>query len=208
MAHNQSSYTALRADAEGVITQVSADPGQVLAAGQAVVTLARDGEREILISVPEGRIAEFKVGTPVVAELWAGEGDRFAGKVREIAPEADANTRTYAVRVGISKPDPSVQLGMTARVYSSADQAETLAVPLGALAAKDGKPAVWRVDAKSSQVTLMPVEVGSYGEKHATVKGGITRFDWIVIAGVHKLAEGQVVRPVDLAMKPIEISTR
>jgi len=208
VAQNQSSYTALRADAAGVITQVSAEPGQVLAAGQAVVTLARDGEREILISVPEGRIAEFKVGTPVAAELWAGAGDRFAGKVREIAPEADATTRTYAVRVSIGKADPSMQLGMTARVYSRADQAETLAVPLSALAAKDGKPAVWRVDAKSSQVVLMPVEVGSYGESQATVKGGITRFDWIVVAGVHKLSEGQVVRPVDASMKPIEIAAR
>src|SRR4029079_9230781 len=137
-------------------TQASAEPGQVLAAGQAVVTLARDGERELLISVPEGRIAEFKVGTPVAAELWAGAGDRFAGKVREIAPEADATTRTYAVRVSIAKSDPSIQLGMTERVYSRADQAGALVVPLSALAAKDGKPAVWRVDAKSSQVVLMP----------------------------------------------------
>ena len=208
VAQNQSSYTALRADAEGVITQVSADPGQVLAAGQAVVTLARDGEREVLISVPEGRIKEFKVGTPVAAELWSREGHRFAGKVREIAPEADATTRTYAVRVSVAEPDPSIQLGMTARVYSAADEGEMLAVPLAALAAKDGKPAVWRVDAKSGQVNLVPVEVGTYGESQATVKGGLTRYDWIVVAGVHKLAEGQVVRPVDVAMKPVVLAAR
>ena len=83
-----------------------------------------------------------------------------------------------------------------------------LAVPLAALAAKDGKPAVWRVDAKSGQVNLMPVEVGTYGESQATVKGGLTRYDWIVVAGVHKLAEGQVVRPVDVAMKPVELAAR
>src|SRR5204863_3915622 len=130
------------------------------------------------------------------------------GKVREIAPEADATTRTYAVRVSILDADPSTQLGMTARVYSSAGDGESLAVPLSALAAKDGKPAVWRVDATSSQVVLMPVEVGSYGETQATVRGGITRHDWIVIAGVHKLSEGQVVRPVDSAMKPVELATR
>ena len=207
VAQNQSSYTSLRADADGVITQVNAEPGQVLAAGQAVVALARDGEREVLISVPEGRIKEFKVGAPVAAELWAREGHRYSGKVREIAPEADATTRTYNVRVSV-EPDPAIQLGMTARVYSVAGEAESLSVPLAALATKDGKPAVWRVEPGSSQVTLMPVEVGSYGETRASVKGGITQYDWIVVAGVHKLTEGQVVRPVDAAMKPIEIAAR
>jgi multidrug efflux system membrane fusion protein len=207
VTQNQSNYTSLRADADGVITQVSAEPGQVVAAGQPVVALARDGAREVLINVPEGRIGEFKAGTPVSAELWASEGKKYSGTVREVAPEADAMTRTYNVRVSLAEPDAAIKLGMTARVYLVSGGDLSIAVPLAALAAKNGKPAVWLVDPRTGLVKLVPVEVGAYGESTVTVQGGITRYDWIVVAGVHKLSEGQVVRPVDAQLKPIEIAT-
>jgi len=202
---NQSRYNELRADADGVITAVSGEPGQVVAAGQAVVTLAHDGEREVLISVPEGRIKEFAPAAPVAIELWSATGQRYEGKVREVAAEADAITRTYSVRVSVSGSDPSVKLGMTARVYQLAESTGGLSVPLSALAAKDGKPGVWRVDPKTQQVKLVPVEVLAYGERTAALRGGITRYDWVVVAGVHKLTEGQTVKAVDADLKTVTL---
>jgi multidrug efflux system membrane fusion protein len=208
VSENQSKYSELRADADGVITQVSAEPGQVVAAGQPVVSLARDGAREVLINVPEGRVDSFKVGSPVLADLWAKDGSRYAGAVREIAPEADAATRTYNVRVTLTDANAAVKLGMTARVFLPGANQAAVSVPLAAVTAVDGAPALWTLDAKTGQVKLTPVKIGTYGENGATIIGGVDASDWIVIAGVHKLVQGQVVRPVDAFMKPVELAAR
>ncbi|HET7845216.1 MAG TPA: efflux RND transporter periplasmic adaptor subunit, partial [Xanthomonadales bacterium] len=111
----------------------------------------------------------------------------------------------YAVRVTLDDPE-SVQLGMTARVYLNAgDEPSALLLPLAALHEKDGKPAVWVVDARTHAVKLSPVTVGAYREDGVTVTGGIDEKQWIVAAGVHKLSEGQVVKPVDAANKPVKL---
>lgn len=203
VSENQSKYSELRADADGVITAVTAEPGQVVAAGQPVVALARDGQREVLINVPEGRVEAFKPGTPVLADLWAKDGSRYNGTVREVAPEADAASRTYNVRVTLSDADPAVHLGMTARIYLPTGTAGSFNVPLAALTAKDGVPALWKVDLKSGQVRLSPVKIGAYGETGVPVFEGLTAEDWIVTAGVHKLVDGQVIKPVDFSLKPV-----
>jgi multidrug efflux system membrane fusion protein len=208
VSQNQSKYSELRADADGVITQVTAEPGQVVAAGQPVVALARDGAREVLINVPEGRVEAFKPGTEVLADLWAKDGSRYNGTVREVAPEADAASRTYNVRVTLTNADPSVHLGMTARVYLPSASGASFNVPLAALTAKNGTPALWKVDAKTGEVRLQPVKIGQYAETGVSVFEGLTSEDWIVTAGVHKLVEGQVIKPVDFAMKPVDLASR
>lgn len=208
VARNQAGYTELRADADGVITKVSAEVGQVVAAGQPVVALAHEGDVEVSIDVPENRIAAFAAGQPVVVEIWANENARHAGTIRELAPEADPLSRTYAVRVTIAGDGHAAQLGMTARVYLDAgDAPAALLLPLSALHEKAGKPAVWVLDPRTNQVRLAPVQVGAYREDGVTVLQGVTPTQWIVAAGVHKLAEGQVVRPVDAANKPLKLGS-
>ena len=205
VAANQSGYTTLRADADGVITALRFEVGQVLAAGQPAVTLAHDGDMEVAISVPEGRIGVFSPKQPVLVEIWAHDNARQSGTVRELAPEADPTSRTYAVRVTLDDPSKA-QLGMTARIYLNAgDQPEALLLPLAALHEKDGKPAVWIVDTRTHAVKLSPVTVGAYREDGVTVTGGIGPEQWVVAAGVHKLSEGQVVAPVDAANKPVKL---
>ena len=56
LAQNQAAYTTLVADAAGVIAAVLAEPGQVVAPGQGVFRLARDGAREVAINIPESRL--------------------------------------------------------------------------------------------------------------------------------------------------------
>lgn len=205
VAANQTGYTALRADADGVITAVKIEVGQVVAAGQPAVTLAHDGDMDVAINVPEGRIAVFQPKQPVVVEIWARDNARQPGTVRELAPEADPTSRTYAVRVTLDDPS-QVQLGMTARVYLNAgDEPSALLLPLAALHEKDGKPAVWVVDTRTHAVRLAPVTIGAYREDGVTVTGGIDEKQWVVAAGVHKLSEGQVVKPVDATNKPVKL---
>ena len=198
VASNQSAYTELRADADGVITSVSAEVGQVVAAGTPVLGLAHAGELEVSINVPESRYADFRKGRPLVIELWSGSDQRYAGTVREVSPEADAATRTYPVRVAFDKADARVQLGMTARVFfTDSDAPAAVLVPMSALYEKDGKSALWVVSMPAHQVSLREVRVGQYREDGITIISGVDAEEWIVAVGVHKLTAGQVVHPVD-----------
>lgn len=193
LARNQQAYAVLRADKAGVIAQVLAEPGQVVTAGQGIFRLAEAGALEVAISVPESRIAELRPGAPAEVTLWA-DGKRFAGRVREVSPAADAATRTYPVRVAVPGDTAGLALGMTAGVEFGAAGAAGLELPLAAIFQQGQGHAVWIVDAGDT-LTLRPVTVAGYGDGGAVVTAGIAPGDRVVAAGVHKLTAGQKVRP-------------
>jgi len=206
VAQNQAEYTTLRADHAGIITTITAETGQVVASGQPVATLARDGEIEVEIVVPENRIATYKPGMPAIVEAWADAGKQMQGRLREISPEADRVTRTYRVRVSLDVGDALPRFGQTARVYfADASGNEQKVVPLSALYEQAGKPAVWIVDTKTHQVHLAPVEVAAYREQGVLLAGGIDVRQWIVTAGVHKLRDGEPITPVDAQNRPVTL---
>jgi RND family efflux transporter MFP subunit len=195
VARNQSSYTTLVAEADGVITAVNVEAGQVVSPGQPVMRFARPEEKEIAINVPETRLGELRDASQVLVALWAAHDKPYAGRVREIAPNADPATRTFAAKITILEPDAAVKLGMTANVVLG-DRAggEVITLPLTALTQVDGKPAVWVVDPQTSQVNLRPVAVGAYREDGVTVRDGLHTGEVVVTAGVHKLLPGEKVR--------------
>lgn len=206
VARNQAGYAQLLAPRDGVIATRRAEAGQVVAVGQTVFTLAADGGREILISLPEGRIREFRVGQPVLVELWSTPGQPLPGTIREISPAADAQTRTFAARVNLAgDAAAAVELGQSARVYvqDTGPQA-ALSVPLSAVQrGSKGATAVWVVDLKTGKVKSQPVQLGRLGETDVPVLSGVKAGDWVVAAGGHLLREGQVVAPVDRDNRPL-----
>lgn len=203
-ARNQAGYAELRADAGGVITSIAAEAGQVIGAGQVVVTLARDGASEVEIDVPEQQVDSYSAGQPAAIELWTDSGTRHSGRVREIAPGADATTRTYRVRVAFVDDKATPRLGQTARVYfGAAAKPNQWLVPLSALYEKNGKPALWQLDPKTRQVRLAEVAVVSYGEEGVLISDGIAADSWVVTAGVHRLREGEIVNPIDMQNRRI-----
>lgn len=198
LAGNQRAYAELKADAAGVVSAVLAEPGQVVAAGQPVLRLARPGEMEVAIAVPENRVGELKAADHIRISLWAQNpaGDdegRYRGRIREIAPVADPVTRTYAVRVSLLEPDAEVRLGMTANVRLGRGGGKGFLIPATAVFQQEGKPAVWVIGADRS-VALRPVEVMQFREDGALVGAGLTAGERIVAAGVHKLTAGETVR--------------
>ncbi|MBW8311974.1 MAG: efflux RND transporter periplasmic adaptor subunit [Rhizobium sp.] len=206
VSENQADYAVLRAPGQGVIAQRLAEAGQVVAAGQTVFVLAEDGEREVLISVPERDAAGFAPGRKLAVELWSMPGKHFPGVLRELAPAADAQARTFAARVSFDPGQASVDLGQSARVYATAEGGEELAVPLSAVYEHEGKAALWVVDAAKSTVHLRPVRLGPYGERWVPVKDGLAPGEWVVAAGVHLLLEGQRIKPIDGDNRPVELA--
>lgn len=197
LAKNQSAYTTLVTDHDGVVATVLAEPGQVVTSGQPVLRVARDGEREVAIALPEGEVAGLAPGAQAEISLWSAGGKTYRGRLRELAPAADAATRTYAARVTVLDPDAALALGMTASVRFAAPAApKTPIVPLAALYQQDGEPAVWLVGADQS-VTLRKVRVAAYTDAGAAVAEGLAPGERIVAAGVHKLSAGEKVRLAD-----------
>ncbi|MCX7042162.1 MAG: efflux RND transporter periplasmic adaptor subunit [Gammaproteobacteria bacterium] len=203
---NQVAYAVLRAPSDGVIAQRLAEAGQVVAAGQAVFVLAVDGEREVVISVPEQSIGRFPVGRDLAVELWAEPGKRFPGKLREISPSADAQTRTFLARVGFDTAGAPVELGQSARVYAQTATGSGMRLPLSALTQSKGRPAVWVVDPATSRLRLTPVRTGAFGEDGVPIQSGLTPTDWVVAAGAHLVLEGEKIAPIDRDNRPVRLA--
>lgn len=190
---NQLDYTALRATKAGVISAINVESGQVVAAGQAVVTLVQDGEREIEIDVPENRYEEILNARDIKVTFWALPNRVVEGKVREISPMAEKTSRTYKVRIQLINPPAELKLGMTASVSTAINNsAVTTHIPLSAIYQTGSEPAVWLV--KNGVVTLRALKLGNFGDSSVQVLSGLNDQDTIVTAGVHKLKEGQKVR--------------
>ncbi|HZV53375.1 MAG TPA: efflux RND transporter periplasmic adaptor subunit [Rhodocyclaceae bacterium] len=192
LAKNQAAYATLFADASGVIAAVLAEPGQVMSSGQGVLRLARDGEREVSISLPETDLAAIRPGTVAKVSLWA-DGKNYQGRVREIAPAADSATRTFAARITITGADPRLPLGMTATVKFSRAGDQRIVVPLPAIFQQGDRPAVWVIDQENT-ATLRLVEVERYGDDGVVLKSGLNAGERIVAAGAFRLTAGEKVR--------------
>jgi multidrug efflux system membrane fusion protein len=206
VSDNQATYAVLRAPADGVISQRLAEAGQVVAAGQTVFMLAEVGEREVAISVPEQSAGVFVPGRELAVELWSQPGKRFPARLREIAPAADSQARTFAARVSFDPGDVRTEIGQSARVYALQDGESSLSLPLSALYRQGDSPAVWVVDPATSTVSLRPVQVGPYAEQAVPVLSGLAASDWVVAAGVHLLLEGQRIRPIDRENRPVALA--
>jgi len=194
---NQAAHTVLRAPARGVISGVDAEVGQVVSAGQSVVQLALDGAKEVAIAIPEARLEALRRIAEVGVTVWASEA-QLRGRVREIAPMADAATRTYAARITLLDPPPGIALGMTATVRFAVPSAgPALAVPLSALLREGEATYVWKVDRQAMTVERAPVQVAGVAGNDVLLGGGVQAGETIVTAGVHLLQPGQKVRLLD-----------
>ena len=190
---NQLDYSCLYADGDGVVSAIEAEAGQVVGAGQRVITLIRSGEQEVEINIPENKVDEVRKVGQVKITFWALPGVVVDGTLREIAPVADKIARTYKARISLVNPPAELKLGMTAAV-STTGSAKTAAVniPLTAIYQTQDNPAVWVVTGDA--VTLRPIKLGVYGKDCVEVVEGLNSGEQIVIAGVHKLHEGQKIR--------------
>ena len=195
---NQSRYTALAADRDGVVTQIHAEPGQVVDAGEMIVQVVDTKQIEVLVAVPESRMVKIKVGDNVAVKLWASQATNpertYAGKVREIAPAASSATRAFDVRVAISDADEAVKLGMTAGVRLAQAESDEIIVPTSALTQVNGKSSVWVIN-KKDIANPREVTAGQFTENGVMITNGLQAGEMVAIAGVHTLIKGQKVAP-------------
>jgi RND family efflux transporter MFP subunit len=192
-AGNQTRYGVLTADADGVVTAVLAEPGQVVAAGQTVMRLARAGAREAVVSVPETRRAS--VAATVQASLYGEPGKTFPAVLRELSASADPLTRTYQARYVLGGAGAAAPLGATVTLAAAGGAAESgVRVPVGALHDPGRGPGVWVVQPGASTVAFRPVRVAALGQEEVRLAAGVRPGERVVALGAHLLKPGQKVR--------------
>ena len=195
LTKNSLSYATLVADSRGVVTATLIEPGQVVASGQTAVRVARFGEKEAVVAIPETLVGRAKEGTATVT-LWSEPDKKYAAKLREIAPSADPATRTYLAKFSLPGADDRVSLGMTATLTLADAATQRVArLPLSALFNEGGDPSFYVVDDRGD-VTLQPVTVKAFESSDVVISGGVDEGAKVVALGVQKLDPSQKVRVV------------
>ena len=195
LTKNSLSYATLLADSRGVVTATLIEPGQVVASGQTAIRVARFGEKEAVVAIPETLVGRAKEGTASVT-LWSEPDKKYAAKLREIAPSADPATRTYLAKFSLPGADDRVSLGMTATLTLADAATQRVArLPLSALFNEGGNPSFYVVDDRGD-VTLKPVTVKAFESSDVVVTGGIDEGAKVVALGVQKIDPAQKVRVV------------
>jgi RND family efflux transporter MFP subunit len=194
VARNAAGYALLVADADGVVVDTLAEPGQVVGAGQTVVRLAHAGPREAIIHLPE--TVRPRIGTEAQATLYGGQGGGRA-RLRQLADAADRLTRTYEARYVLDGPLADAPLGATVTLCldgNGADGAKALQVPAAAVLDAGKGSGVWAVTGDPAKVTWRRVNVLAIGDDMARVRGDLKAGERVVALGAHLLHEGDKVR--------------
>ena len=195
-AQRQLGYAALVADHDGVITGMSFDVGQVVAAGQPVARLARQGPRELLVHVPEAELPRMRAAQRLSVTINVRPDKVQAGSLRELAAAADGATRTYAARIAVKAPEADLPLGASATLRVPSTNVRTTRLPLVAVVSRDGVARVWKYDAASGAVRAAIITTDGVSGDSVIVKSGLAPGDVVVVAGASLLREGQKVKPL------------
>jgi RND family efflux transporter MFP subunit len=192
VARNETSYAVLLADADGVVVETLAEPGQVVAPGQAVVRIAHSGHREAIIELPE--TLRPSIGSSARATLY-GSALTGSATLRQLSDAANRQTRTFEARYVLEGRLADAPLGATISIQIPALQiAESLQVPIGAVFDPGTGPGVWVIDGKISRVTWRAVQLAALSDESASIAGNLRAGDRVVALGAHLLHEGELVR--------------
>jgi RND family efflux transporter MFP subunit len=200
VARNETGYAVLLADADGVVVETLAEPGQVVGAGQVVVRVAHAGRREALIALPEN--LRPAIGSAGRATLY-GSGLTGAAKLRQLSDAANPQTRTFEARYVLEGRLADAPLGSTVSIEIQSGRATpTLQIPVSALFDQGKGPGVWLVKAQDDQeqglqASWRAVQVAGLSGESAAIAGGLAAGDRIVVLGAHLLHEGEAVRLAD-----------
>src|SRR5256886_6694839 len=192
VARDEGGYSQLVADADGVVVETLAEPGQVVMAGQPVVELAHSGQREAAVNLPE--TLRPKLGSRAYATVY-GSTTRVPVRLRQLSGAADPQTRTFEARYVLDGAATNAPLGATVTVHLPGDgETDTLQVPVASIVDQGKGSGIWLLNASTSTVTFQPVQVRQLGEELAIISGNLHPGQQVVALGVHLLHDGQRVR--------------
>ncbi|HEY4447034.1 MAG TPA: efflux RND transporter periplasmic adaptor subunit [Steroidobacteraceae bacterium] len=197
VAENALSYHTLRADHDGFITAENADTGQVVTASQAVYQLAWSGDIDVVLDAAANDANHMVVGQAARVVLPSVHAQALEAHVREIAPAADPQSRTFRIKLTLNDPAPGIRLGTIGEATLLPPQgdapAREMAIPSTALFHQGAQPAVWVLEGAKPRLALRAVTVQSYRDRSVVLGSGLRDGERIVAAGVHTVFVGERV---------------
>lgn len=212
VAKNSAGYSELRADADGIVVDTLAEPGQVVSAGQVVVRLAHAGPREATVDLPE--TLRPAIGSKAEATLYGQDQMPVAASLRQLSGAADPLTRTYEAKYVLEGALASAPLGatVTVRIHVKQEGARHgIQVPIGAVFDQGKGPGVWVVTGNPAHVTWRSVHVLGLTDAAALLapaQEGLATGDQVVALGAQLLHDGEKIRPVSLATQTAAVVQR
>jgi RND family efflux transporter MFP subunit len=193
-AREQLGYANLIADMDGVVTSIDAESGQTVASGQNVISIASPDLREAVVDMGEEITSTLAPGSEFRIVLQVSPEYETIGRVREIAPQADASTRTRRVRITLDNPADAFPLGSTITAFPKQSVPTKIRLPNTAILHRDGQSFVWTVDIANKKVDRVAVNISRQDELGVEIADGIDAGARVVTAGVNSLVDGQSIR--------------
>ena len=200
LARKALEQTVLEAPMDGVVTAISGNVSQVIAAGQEVMRIASLDRPDAVFDVPEQIITAGGSQDQIVSLALLSNGGIVAnGRITEVSPMADPSTRTYRVRVAVEDAPPGMIYGASVVGTLIVDDRQTFEIPVSSLTSMAGNPAVYVVESATHTLVRKPVEISVQNQKSMFVSSGLDQGDQVVTAGVSKLRPGQAVKIMESA---------
>ncbi|PKH84090.1 efflux transporter periplasmic adaptor subunit [Pseudomonas sp. Choline-02u-1] len=191
---DQLSYTELRSDHKAVVTAWNAEAGQVVTAGQQVVTLAQPDIKEAVIDLPDTLVDQLPSDVVFSVAAQLDPSINTTAIIREIEPQAQSATRTRRARLTLTDTPDGFRLGTAISVTLSSAIKPRIELPLTALQEFDGKTRIWVIDTQNKTVNPRDVSVVSRSDNSVVLAGGVRNGERVVSAGVNSLKPGQSVK--------------
>jgi membrane fusion protein, multidrug efflux system len=193
------SYTELKSDAAGLITQRLGEVGQVVAPAQTIFTLAQDGDRDAVFNVYEALLSGDAKDVRVDVSLVSDPKVTTTASVREVAPSVDPVSGTVQVKLALASPPPAMTLGASVVGRGRFQPHQVFRLPWEALTREGDAPTVYVIDAASGAVAARSVTVESFVTGFVLLSGGLQPGEKVVTAGVQLLRPGMHVTATDAA---------
>jgi len=193
-SQDQLGYTELRADHKAVVTAWNAEAGQVVTAGQQVVTLAQPDIKEAVIDLPDTLVDQIPSDVVFLVAAQLDPSIHTTAIIREIEPQAQSATRTRRARLTLSETPTGFRLGTAISVTLSSAIKPRIELPATALQEVDGKTRIWVIDTQSKTVSPRDVSVTNRTDSTVVLAGGVKSGEQVVSAGVNSLKPGQAVK--------------
>lgn len=193
-ASDNLSYTELKAVRDGIVSAVSANEGQNINTGQAVLTLISETERDAVFDVPERLIDPTLVGTTIDVALISAPEVTAKGIEREATPSADPATRTYRVKVTLDDDGRKMPFGAAVSGSIALAPKRLVALPASSLTENTGQSAVFVVDRQTGRIGYRNVKVERYTGTQILIADGLHEGEVVATSGVAKLRDGETVK--------------
>jgi RND family efflux transporter MFP subunit len=183
-------YATLSAPFDGIVTKRLADPGVMAGPGVPLITI-QGGSLRLEAIVPESVLSSVSKGAAVPVAFDALRNRALTGRVVEIAPQGDASSHTFVVKIDLPLGS-GASAGMFGRARFTTGTEKRLLVPASALWERDGLHYIYVVD-ENRVARLRMVTVGDPVGERVPVLSGLNLGERIVTTGRERLTDGSPV---------------